>query len=89
MRRRSVDNCLAAGAAYEAAAAAAGGGQAAAALQAKAAEALVCAMRIKGHGNILLLDGTLDTPENKRFWGEHGATALRPTVRPPRGRTPG
>jgi len=43
----------------------------------KAADALVCAMRVQGHGNILLLDGTLDTPSNKRFWGEHGGTALR------------
>ena len=34
-------------------------------------------MRLRGHGNILLLEGTLDTPENKRFWGAHGARALR------------
>lgn len=33
-------------------------------------------MRIQTHGNILLLEGTLDTPENKRFWALHGPRAI-------------
>ena len=33
-------------------------------------------MRIRGTGNILMLEGTLDTPANKKFWGTHGPRAL-------------
>jgi len=78
MRKRSVDNCLVAARGYEAAAIDLATDSARAAkLKVKAADALVCAMRVRGHGNILLLDSTLDTPSNKRFWGEHGTVALR------------
>jgi len=41
-----------------------------------AADALNCAMRIRGNGNILLVEGTMDTPDNKRFWGQHGPRSL-------------
>lgn len=81
LRKRSVDSVLAAADAYEAAAAAADVASAAA-LRLKAADALCTAMRIRGHGNILVLDdtsgaiATLDTPENKKFWGKHGPRAL-------------
>jgi hypothetical protein len=74
MRRRSVPNCLTAADVYEQASEAVSGNEAAR-LQLKAADALNCAMRIKGTGNIMLVDGTMDTPENKQFWGEHGARA--------------
>lgn len=79
MRKRTVANCLAAADQYEAAAkAAANGGsvQTIASYQLKAGDAINCAMRIHGTGNILLLDGTLDTPANKKFWGTHGPRAL-------------
>ena len=79
MRKRTVANCLAAADQYEAAAkAAANGGsvQTVASYQLKAGDAINCAMRIHGTGNILLLDGTLDTPANKKFWGTHGPRAL-------------
>ena len=76
MRKRSVDSCLAAADIYEAAAEAATDVKGAAELKLQAAHAINCAMRIRGHGNILLLEGTLDTPENKKFWGAHGPRAL-------------
>ena len=74
-QRRSVDSCLAAADLYEEAADASTGA-AAAEFQLKAGDALNCAMRIKGTGNILILEGTLDTPANKKFWGAHGPRAL-------------
>ena len=78
LRKRTVDSCLAAADIFEAASEReAEASEARATLQYKAADALNCAMRLRGHGNILLLEGTLDTPENKRFWGAHGARALR------------
>ncbi|EOD29454.1 hypothetical protein EMIHUDRAFT_233952 [Emiliania huxleyi CCMP1516] len=67
MKKRSVPNCLAAADIFEAAARAAHADAVAAAeLKLMAGNALNCAMRIRGSGNILLLDGTLDTPANKK-----------------------
>ena len=80
MRKRTVTNCLAAADHYEAAAEAAiaarGSAAVTAGYQLKAGDAINCAMRIHGTGNILLLEGTLDTPANKKFWGMHGGRAL-------------
>jgi len=76
MKRRTVDNCLAAANAFELAANEAIGSKEAVPLQLLAADAINCAMRIYGGGNILLVEGTSDTPANKRFWGEHGHRAL-------------
>ena len=76
MRKRSVDNCLAAADIYEAASEVGSDVAASAVNKMHAADALNCAMRIKGTGNILLLEGTLDTPDNKKFWGAHGPRAL-------------
>ena len=45
-------------------------------LQLKAADAINCAMRIETNGNIMVLEGTVDTPDKKKFWGEHGPRAL-------------
>ena len=67
-RPRSVDGCLKAADAYEQAAAAETTREARAIYQVRAADALCCAMRIRSNGNIPLIDGTLDTPEHKRFW---------------------
>ena len=75
MRRRSIDNCLAAADIYEEAAASTDGAVASSALKLKAADAINCAMRIKGAGNIMVLEGTIDTPERKKFWGAHGPRA--------------
>ena len=75
MRKRTIDSCLKAADIYEANAAQSTGADAAA-LQLQAADALNCAMRIKTTGNILLLEGTLDTPPNKKFWAQHGPRAL-------------
>lgn len=33
-------------------------------------------MRIKGTGNIIVVEGTVDSPDNKRFWGQHGPRAV-------------
>ena len=76
MRHRTIPNCLAAADHYEEAAAASSGAQVAA-FHLKAGDALNCAMRIQGTGNIILLEGVLDTPSNKKFWGTHGPRALR------------
>lgn len=75
MRRRSISNCLAAADGYEAAASATADATASSLLKLKAADAINCAMRIKGNGNIMILEGTLDTPANKKFWGAHGPRA--------------
>jgi len=78
MKRRSLKNCLAAADIFEASAdAMTADVKAAAALRLSAADAINCAMRIKGTGNIILVEGTVDSPDNKRFWGAHGARALR------------
>jgi len=76
MKRRSVSNCLAAADVYEKVAAGALSLDEVAELQLSAADAIVCAMRIKTNGNILVLEGTQDTPTNKKFWAEHGPRAL-------------
>ena len=76
MKRRTVQNCLAAADAFEAEAEATTAGKAAAQLQMLAADAINCAMRTRGNGNILLVEGTSDTPENKKFWATHGPRAL-------------
>ena len=85
MRKRSTKNCLAAADAFESAAdAAAAPGtprgsapwRVAAQNHLFAADALNCAMRTHGKGNILLVEGTLDTADNKKFWGQHGPRAL-------------
>ncbi len=76
MRKRSIDNCLGAADVYQSAAELTADVPAAASLRLKAADALCCAMRIRGNGNILMLEGTLDTPSNKKFWGAHGPRAL-------------
>lgn len=65
MRKRSTQSCLAAADAFESS------GE-----LMLAADALNCACRIRGNGNILLVEGTLDTPDNKKFWGQHGPKAL-------------
>ena len=75
MKRRTVSNCLTAADAFEESSKAAVG-EDVATLQLLAAEALNCAMRIKGDGNIILVEGTSDTPANKRFWGDHAAHSL-------------
>ena len=75
MRRRSVQNCLAAADAFESNALSQDG-KAAAEYYLLAADAMNCALRMRGNGNILLLEGTSDTPENKRFWGQYGPRAL-------------
>jgi len=72
---RSVKSCLEAADLYEKAAMSSTGASAAE-LRLKAGDALNCAMRIQGTGNIILLQGTLDTPANKKFWGVHGPRAL-------------
>jgi len=74
MRKRSVSSCLAAADIYEAAAAAAG--PATATMQLKAADAINCAMRIETNGNIMVLEGTVDTPAAKKFWAAHGPRSL-------------
>jgi hypothetical protein len=74
MRKRSVSSCLAAAEIYEAAAAT--GGPATAMLQLKAADAINCAMRIETNGNIMVLEGTVDTPAAKKFWAKHGPRSL-------------
>ena len=74
MRKRSVSSCLAAADIYEAAAAA--GGPSTAMLQLKAADAINCAMRIETNGNIMVLEGTVDTPAAKKFWAKHGPRSL-------------
>ena len=74
MRKRSVSSCLGAADIYEAAAAA--GGPATAMLQLKAADAINCAMRIETNGNIMVLEGTVDTPAAKKFWAKHGPRSL-------------
>jgi hypothetical protein len=74
MRKRSVSSCLAAADIYEAAAAAAG--PATAMMQLKAADAINCAMRIETNGNIMVLEGTVDTPAAKKFWAAHGPRSL-------------
>eukprot|EP00965_Chrysotila_dentata_P250175 6209292-Pleurochrysis_carterae.AAC.1 len=66
---RSAANCLAAADIFEAAAEAESG-KAAADLLLKAADALTCAMRINGDGNLVLIDGVLDTPSNKQVCGK-------------------
>ena len=76
MKRRTVENCLAAADAYESAAATVQVLDEVAQLQLSAAEALVCALRIQTNGNILVLEGTQDSASNKRFWQEHGPRAL-------------
>lgn len=70
MRKRSVSNCLAAADIYEAAA------SASAMMQLKAADAINCAMRIETNGNIMVLEGTVDTPAAKKFWAAHGPRSL-------------
>ena len=74
MRKRSVSSCLAAADIYEAAAAT--GGPMTAMLQLKAADAINCAMRIETNGNIMVLEGTVDTPTAKKFWAKHGPRSL-------------
>lgn len=74
VRKRTVSSCLAAADIYEAAAAAAG--PAAAMMQLKAADAINCAMRIETNGNIMVLEGTVDTPAAKKFWAAHGPRSL-------------
>jgi len=87
MKKRTVPNCLAAADIFEAAARAAHADAVAAAeLKLMAGNALNCAMRIRGSGNILLLDGTLDTPANKKFWGEHLPSPTPRYPNPPRRR---
>lgn len=76
MRKRSVTNCLAAADIYEAAAAGKSGAAEVATLKLKAADAINCAMRIQTSGNILVIEGTSDSPANKRFWDAHGGRAL-------------
>ena len=73
---RAAMGCLAAADAFEAAAAAAASPAESAPLLLKAADALNCAMRITGDGNILLVHGTKDTPANKKYWALHGPRAL-------------
>ena len=41
-------------------------------LQLKTADAINAVMRIKTNANTILIDGSLDTPENKAFWAKHG-----------------
>lgn len=76
MRKRTVANCLAAADIYEAAAGPEATTGPARQLQLKAADAINCAMRIETHGNIMVLEGTLDTPAAKKFWAAHGQRAL-------------
>lgn len=76
MKHRSVSNCLAASDAFEASAVATADVKAAAQLRLLAADAINCAMRTQGDGNILIVEGTVDTPEKKKFWGLHGPRAL-------------
>ena len=45
-------------------------------LQLKAADAINCAMRIETNGNIMVLEGTVDTPAAKKFWAKHGPRSL-------------
>ena len=40
------------------------------------ADALNAVMRIKTNANTILIDGTLDTPANKKIWKELGGEAL-------------
>ena len=47
-----------------------------AALKLKAADAINCAMRIETNGNIMVLEGTVDTPAAKKFWAKHGPRSL-------------
>ena len=84
MRKRSVASCLAAADIFEEAALAeeaagstakAGAAHPVALLQLKAADALTCAMRIETKGNIMVLEGTIDTPAAKKFWAAHGPRA--------------
>lgn len=76
MRKRSIESCLAAADIYEAAASVPALGVAAsAALKMQAADAINCAMRIRTNGNILILEGTQDTAEFKKYWGMHGPRA--------------
>lgn len=46
------------------------------ALELKLADALNTIMRIKTHSNTLLIEGLLDTPQNKRIWRQYGPKAL-------------
>merc|ERR1719181_1074782 len=55
---------------------AATGGPMTAMLQLKAADAINCAMRIETNGNIMVLEGTVDTPTAKKFWAKHGPRSL-------------
>jgi hypothetical protein len=47
-------------------------------LQLKTADAMNAVMRIKTNANTILIDGSLDTPENKAFWAKHGEEARIP-----------
>jgi len=76
MRKLTVANCLAAADIYEAAAGPEATTGSARQLQLKAADAINCAMRIETNGNIMVLEGTVDTPAAKKFWGLHGQRAL-------------
>ncbi|KAL1525553.1 hypothetical protein AB1Y20_020408 [Prymnesium parvum] len=76
MKHRSIPHCLAAADIYEAAAAAAPSAAAAAPLRLRAAEALVCAMRRHTNGNLMVVEGTQDTPAFKQYWATHGPRAL-------------
>ena len=76
MKRRSVANCLAAADIYEAAAAAAASPDLEAALRLRTGEAVICAMRIKTNGNIVVLEGTQDSAAFKQYWATHGPRAL-------------
>jgi len=76
MKRRSVSNCLAAADVYEAAAEAAASPSEEAVLRLRTGEAVICALRIQTNGNIMVLEGTQDSPAFKQFWAKHGPRAL-------------
>jgi hypothetical protein len=51
-------------------------------LQLKTADAINAIMRIRTNANTILIDGSLDTPENKAFWAKHGEEVCSVEVDP-------
>ncbi|KAL3925025.1 MAG: hypothetical protein SGPRY_003753, partial [Prymnesium sp.] len=76
MKHRTTSNCLEAADIYESAALSASSSETQATLRLRAGEALICAMRIKTNGNLLVLEGTQESPAFKQYWASHGPRAL-------------